>query len=69
MGKRRSILNTQRPSTCNGLTIYRQRKSAEGAAGRARRRTGRDIQAFPCRYKSHFHIGDQTKFQKKTEAA
>lgn len=69
MGKRRSVLNMRRPSTCNGLTIYYQRKIAEGAASQARARSGlEDIKAFPCSHKSHFHIGRPKPARRRTEA-
>lgn len=64
MGKRRSL--NAKPVTCNGKLIYRSKKEADGAAGRARRRSGHaNIEAYPCKLKSHFHIGHQRPVEER----
>ncbi len=70
MGKRRTILNAQRPMHCNGKVIYKNKKLADGAAARARKRSGiQTIDSYKCLTKSHFHIGDQQKYQDSRKRA
>lgn len=62
MGKRRTLLASHRPSTCNSKKIYNNKKEANGVAARARIRTGHvNIEAYKCPYRSHYHIGHQRR--------
>lgn len=54
--KRRHLTRPSVPN-CHGRTIFNNKKKAEGSASLARKRSGKDIEAYRCEEKSHFHIG------------
>lgn len=69
MGKRRTLLNAQRPRNCDGKVIYEKLKDARGAASRARKRSGHaNIQHYKCVSHSHYHIGHQSEYRQRALA-
>lgn len=69
MGKRRSLLDATRERTCKGRVIFHSKKDADGAAARARKRSGHNnIRRYNCESASHYHIGHSQDSGKRSLA-